>query len=81
MVAVLILKYDIVKKLAASGIDQNWRKYMRLTTTEKQEIIQLVDRSELGVNKLIPTVPIFSCLGLISFFSPAKTLPYNVCQL
>ncbi len=39
-------------------MSENWKKYMRISVAEKQEIIQLVDRSELGVNKTLQQLDI-----------------------
>ncbi len=41
------------KKLRILGIEEKWRKYMRLSVAEKQEIIILVDQSDLGVNRTL----------------------------
>lgn len=48
-----MFRYDIVKKLGLLGIDEKWRRYMRLSVQEKQEIIHLVDHSDLGVNRTL----------------------------
>jgi len=46
-----LLKQSTQKKLAWSSI--KFRKYMRFTQDEKYEIIQLVEDSELGVNRTL----------------------------
>lgn len=50
MVADLMLRYDIVKKLDHPGLSIKYGKYMRLSASEKLEIIRLVGNSDLGVN-------------------------------
>jgi len=49
----LMLRYDIVKKLDHSGLSIKYCKYMRLSAAEKQDIIHLVDYSDLGVNRTL----------------------------
>ncbi|WP_397259307.1 IS3 family transposase [Paenimyroides viscosum] len=53
MVADLVLRYDIVKKSGHDGLADSLKRYMRLTATEKHEIIQQVTRSELGVKRTL----------------------------
>ncbi|MBK9193141.1 MAG: IS3 family transposase [Crocinitomicaceae bacterium] len=54
MVADLALRYDIgKKKFEHAGGSVKFKKYMRFTASEKEEIIQLVTRSEIGVNKTL----------------------------
>ncbi|MGV0922493.1 IS3 family transposase [Empedobacter tilapiae] len=53
-VADLVIRYDInKKKFGNSGIVYKYRKYMRLSGEEKLEIINIVTRSEIGVNKTL----------------------------
>lgn len=58
MVADLVLRYDIVKKLVHAGLTLKVRRYMRLTVSEKQEIIHMVTRSEIGVNRTLREIGI-----------------------
>ena len=53
MVADLMLRYTIVKKLGHAGLSEKYQKHMRLTAAEKQEIIWMVERSDLGVNRTL----------------------------
>ena len=54
MVADLVLRYDIVKKkFGYDRLTQQFKRYMRLTATEKHEITQQVTRSELGVKRTL----------------------------
>jgi len=51
------------KKLGVFGIDEKWRKYMRLSVQEKQEIINLVNRSDLGVNRTLKQLGVNKSTG------------------
>lgn len=53
MVADLVLRYDIVKKLVRAGLTVKFNKYMRFTASEKQELINIVVGSQFGVNKTL----------------------------
>ena len=53
MYADLMLRYTIVKKAWTYWIKRKLQKHMRLTAEEKQEIIWIVERSDLGVNRTL----------------------------
>lgn len=61
VVADLVLRYDIVKKLDHTGSTENYKKYMRHKVPEKQEIIQHTIREKNMVVKIAMDYP-----GLIS---------------
>jgi|GEM_PF-2583274 len=53
MVADLVLRYDVVKKIIHAGFTVKYKKYMRFTVSEKQEIINMVVRCEIGLSRII----------------------------
>ena len=54
MVADLMLRYNIVKKkLGHLGVSEKYQRRMRLKVSEKEEIIKLVEGSDLGVNRTL----------------------------
>ncbi|MFI5154266.1 MAG: IS3 family transposase [Chitinophagales bacterium] len=54
MVADLMLKLRYrKKKLEHAGVSEKYRKHMRLSASEKMEIIRLVERSDLSVNRTL----------------------------
>ena len=53
MVADLMLRHMIVKKFGHAGLKWKIPEHMRLTAAEKQEIIWMVERSDLGVNRTL----------------------------
>ena len=59
IVADLVLRYDIVKKKRGNaGLTDKFKKYIRLTISEKQKIIHMVVRSEIGVNRTLREIGI-----------------------
>lgn len=58
MVANLVLRYDIIKKLTHVGLMVKAKKYLRLKVCEKQEIIHIVTRSEIRVNRKLQEIRI-----------------------
>jgi hypothetical protein len=72
MIADLFLRYDIVKKLGHFGLTEKFMKYMRLTVSEKQEIIQMVTRSEIGVNRTLRALESTKVLFAIGIMPSAK---------
>ena len=48
MVADLVLRYDIVKKLRHAGLTHQYRKYMRLSAGENTKLFKRSPQSEIA---------------------------------
>ena len=77
MVADLMLRYTIVKKkLGHAGLSEKYQKHMRLTAAEKQEIIWMVERSDLGVNRTLKQLGVPKTTFFTNGIRPIRKMEY-----
>lgn len=65
MVTNLVLHYNIVKKLGHTELTEKFKKYIRLIVSKKQEIIHMVTRSEIRVNRTLREIEIKKIISTI----------------
>jgi len=51
LLANLLLQNSHLKKLSRAGLKEKYPKYIRLTAKQKQDIIDLVEDSDIGINR------------------------------